>query len=168
MSKAICNKYPQLKDVNQTNGEYWSTVKEYISQRFRNLRRNSHPLQTDKGDGNNSKSVVTVATMSKPDDESDDEIAYKRNSEALTNEFKKKNNNHSIILKLLKLTYIKRRQDMCESAEAITKLLDKYIFFSNKTWIFTEFKLMTNENILSEFTDNWFKFVPLILGSSEL
>uniref|UniRef100_A0A1X7T0V6 Uncharacterized protein n=1 Tax=Amphimedon queenslandica TaxID=400682 RepID=A0A1X7T0V6_AMPQE len=56
MAKTLCNRYPLLQDTHCSNAAYWSTVREYLSQRFRNLRRTSTP--SDKCD--HKKAVATI------------------------------------------------------------------------------------------------------------
>uniref|UniRef100_A0A1X7UP81 Uncharacterized protein n=1 Tax=Amphimedon queenslandica TaxID=400682 RepID=A0A1X7UP81_AMPQE len=57
MSQALCDKYPSLKDLHAPNGEYWISVKEYLSQRFQHLPRNSDNIQTG---------LVAIASPSMP------------------------------------------------------------------------------------------------------
>ena len=188
MAKALCTRFPQLKDKKPVSGQSWvcccmhvdlgnkshacytdhndintypsyivvpnsnviityvqESVKVYLSQRYRNLRRSSEPLVTAKRE---KKKLVTAAHASPVaqhcDEDScasvsitgeDDLVAYERNHKALVEEHNSHRANHSMMHKLLKLTYKIRRDKITSSVLSTTALKEEYPFFNAKKWV---------------------------------
>ena len=131
-------------------------MREYLSQRFRNLRRTSTPF--DKSD--HKKSVATILpseqshsmvcclfiinfviifNFPQTDPPATDKTSYERNHDCLKTEYKKPNANHSIIKKLLQLPFETRRAEILACQISLTKIIELYPFFASKIWVRFDF-----------------------------
>lgn len=112
------------------------TVKDYLTQKFRNLRRSTLPLK-------HSTKLVAIAhavpasasSSTSLTIEKDDPVSYERNNKMLIAELKRAKPNDEMIAKLIKLTHFQRRQDIQDSTEHTTDILRTYPFFQNKKWV---------------------------------
>lgn len=150
MAITLCDNYPKLKDKKPQQGEYWVmiicslsvyiifllffflhlqfSVKEYLTQRYRSLRRNSEPSVS-----NNLPKKPKFAPELEPAEATGavkrgDEVGYSRNMERLCVELKKKQPNHSLVKQLINLTYIRRREIVQSSNCTTTNLMDEFPF----------------------------------------
>ena len=115
-----------------------------MSQKFRNLRRNSEPVKPAiKQEGKcklvtlaNAMPATASARTTKPTDiGEDDEVAYQRNTARLIEEFQKKNSKNSLIMDLLLITHKRRREYIHGYQERTTDLVQKFPFFTSKKWV---------------------------------
>lgn len=123
MAQTLCEKFPQIKDKLAKNEEYWKTTKDYISQRYRNKRRKSDPIDDDDDDDKRKQRKIVTVSHAVPvvadEQESDsDVVAYERNMKVLLSEYKNHPTNESHIQKLLKVTHKLRRDKIHISALA--------------------------------------------------
>lgn len=117
-----------------------SSVKSYLSQRFRNQRRSSEPLQAK---GKTSKLITSahatpVAASLKPQDTEgadDDPVAYERNNAALVAEVKRPQPRINTMKRLLELTCKGRRGIINSSTSKTTELLEQFPFFKDKRMV---------------------------------
>ena len=107
-------------------------MKDYFSQRFRNLRRYSE--QTEQTSSPTSNKIVTkenaIAVAKLPRETGClDKVGYSRSMEGLIREVKKPQPRQEVIKKLLELTFEGRRQKINGALVQRTTLLDEYPFF---------------------------------------
>ncbi len=119
------------------------SVKEYLTQRYRNLRRTSHPGTSkavhkdlpkiridgdacDKTDGTAGGAIHSV--------QRGDAVIYSRNMEQICIELKKKNKNDGVLEQLIELTFIQRREKIQGScSDTLAAIVDEFPFLkSNK------------------------------------
>ena len=114
-----------------------------MSQKFRNLRRKSHPASIKKPTTCTSRKLVTIH-LAKPaermdslplEGSDDDVIAYKRNCERLVSEFSRKSASDSLMVQLITETFPLRRKDIENSLQRTSELLKLYPFFLSEKWV---------------------------------
>ena len=120
------------------------TLKRQISQKFRNLRRNSEPT-TPRIKFESKYRLVTPANampatvspkrMKQTEVGEDDEVAYERNTAKLIEQFQKKNGNKKLIAELLLITHRRRRKFINSCEERTTDLIKKFPFLGSKEWV---------------------------------
>ena len=115
---------------------FQKTVKDYMSQKFRNLRRKSEPVPTD---GQVKSKIVTaqhatpvVARRQSSSLEEGDAVAYERNVQSLKDELSKGSPNNNRIHQLLKLTHATRRRQIENSDLHAVLLKEEYPFLDFK------------------------------------
>lgn len=115
-------------------------MKEYLSQKYRNMRRESEP--TNKKSKDQKKKLITVAHVtpvaaanSPQSVEKCDTVAYERNIESLQQELKRPQPRNDAIKSLLRLTFEQRREKINSSTACTTELLEDYPFFKIKKWV---------------------------------
>ena len=119
------------------------TCKSYVTQRFRNQRRGSEPASSSAGASTGKKlvtaahAVVTAQHGSASDEIAFAEIAYKRNSKALVQEYRSRHSNPEHIQQLMKATYDVRRSKITTSLSHVVTLKTEYPFFGCKDWVCT-------------------------------
>jgi hypothetical protein len=64
-----------------------------------------------------------------------DEASYDRNNQSLKIEFKKKNSNNAIIIKLMELTFQERRNIIVTKPTPLVDMLVEYPVLSKKEWV---------------------------------
>jgi hypothetical protein len=163
MSQSLCDKYPLLKDIDANDGKYWTSVKDYLSQRFRNGRRFSQPIDPPSAP-DHTTAIINLKTLPLQTPQLD-ETAYDRNNESLKTEYKKKNCNNVVMKKLLSLTHEGRRLDISSCQVRLVEILEKYPFFSTKAWILTEFEMIVGNNVINQMKRNWDRYCPAIVSS---
>ena len=110
-----------------------------MSQKFRNMRRNSEPVPAHR----ESKQKIVTAQHAVPaaacrlssTDGGDDLVAYERNVQSLTEEFAKTNPNNNRLYQLLKLTHSMRRSKIEHCDMRASQLKEEYPFFGSKKWV---------------------------------
>ena len=115
-------------------------MKEYLSQKYRNMRRDSEP--TEKKTKDQKKKLITVAHVnpvaaanSPQSVEKCDTVAYERNVEFLQQELKQSQPRNDAIKSLLRLMFEQRREKISSSTACTTELLEDYPFFKIKKWV---------------------------------
>ena len=122
---------------------FQKTVKDYMSQKFRNLRRKSEPVPT----GGQVKSKIITAQHATPvvafhqssSLEEGDAVAYERNVQLLKDELSKVSPNNNRIHQLLKLTHATRRRQIESSELHAVMLKEEYPFLGFKKWVSVSF-----------------------------
>ena len=114
-----------------------SSVKDYFSQKFRNLRRDSQTIDPSGKQKVISMAHATpVAMMQSPKSvEKDDKVSYERNTKMLLEEFSRNQSRDEIIRTLMKLTFDQRRAEINSSTAHTTKIMKDYPFFKKKKWV---------------------------------
>ena len=128
-----------------------STVRDYFSQRFRNIRRKSYLPKCE-----HKKTVATIVPSNLASSNMvciqihvklmfihflqinagpKDEVSYERNHESMKNEYKKQNTNHIVMKKLLQLTHETRRLEISTCQLSLTKIIENFPFFPDKIWV---------------------------------
>ena len=77
----------------------------------------------------------TETTRDSTTTEQDHPVAYKRNMESLLKELQKPHPQIDLMEKLLKLTFVKRKNIIDESLLHTTQLMNEFPFFKVKTWV---------------------------------
>ena len=115
-------------------------MKEYLSQKYCNMRRDSEP--TEKKTKDQKKKLITVAHVnpvaaanSPQSVEKCNAVAYERNVESLQLELKRPQPRNDAIKSLLRLTFEQRREKINSSTARTTELLEDYSFFKIKKWV---------------------------------
>ena len=107
-----------------------------MSQKFRNLRRNSQPVPAhceSKQKIVTAQHAVPVATGRPSSAEGDDDhVAYERNIQSLSEELAKANPNSNRVYQLLKLTHSTRRSNIEHCDLRASELKEEYPFFGLK------------------------------------
>ena len=130
---------------------FQKTVKDYMSQKFRNLRRKSEPVPTD---GQVKSKIITaqhatpvVAHCQSSSLEEGDAVAYERNVQSLKDELSKSRPNNNKIHQLLKLTHATRRRQIEDSDLHAVLLKEEYPFLGFKKWVRVSLSLPTSLTI---------------------
>ena len=109
-------------------------MKEYLSQKFRNLRRESEPavMKSEK-----KPKLITAAhaATSLSGTENCDTVAYERNMESIRQELQRQKPHHDLLKPLIELTFNLRRQKINSSASSTVELSDEFPFFKYKKWV---------------------------------
>ena len=112
------------------------TVKDYMSQKLRNLCRKSEPVPTD---GQVKSKIITaqhatpmVAFRQSSSLEEGDAVAYERNVQLLKDELSKVSPNNNRIHQLLKLTHATRRREIEKCDLHAVMLKEEYSFLGFK------------------------------------
>ena len=109
-------------------------MRNYMSQKFRNLRRTSEPSDNRIECGKKMTSV-DFATLPIPKESEDDELTYQRNVSSLNDEYSKAAPSHSRIYHLLKLTH-KTRRALIEKSKLHSSLIkEQFPYFGSKKWV---------------------------------
>ncbi len=114
-----------------------ASVKSYLSQRFRNQRRSSEPLQTEGKPKliTSAHATAVAGKQTSKETAEDDQVAYQRNTNALITEFKRPQPRINTMKRLLQLTYKGRRVKVNNSTNRTTELLKEYPFFKSKKMV---------------------------------
>ena len=114
-------------------------MRNYLSQKFRNLRRTSEPSDGNQANHSSKKrmSASDFAAFPIPAEQEEDELAYKRNVQSLNEEYTKKTLNHGRIHQLLKLTHKTRRNNIDVSKVHSALIKEQYPYFGLKKWVST-------------------------------
>ena len=110
-------------------------LKDYFSQRYRNLRRYSEQTDTSKSDTKIITKEKAVPMAQTHVHECLDEVGYLRSMESLLKEVKRPQPRDEIVKKLLEVTFEGRRQKIDGALVQTTTLLDEYPFFKIKKWV---------------------------------
>ena len=109
-------------------------MRNYMSQKFRNLRRRSEPSDSS----HSSKKKMTAAnyaTLPIPKEQEEDELSYERNVVSLNEEYSKPTPNHGRLYHLLKLTHKTRRAHIENSKLHSSLIKEQYAYFGSKKWV---------------------------------
>uniref|UniRef100_A0A1X7UT56 Uncharacterized protein n=1 Tax=Amphimedon queenslandica TaxID=400682 RepID=A0A1X7UT56_AMPQE len=79
-----------------------------------------------------------------------DKTSYQQNHDCLKTEYKKQNANHSVIKKLLRLTFETRRAEILSCQISLTNIIERYPFFACKVWVLAEFQIMISDHIIEQ------------------
>ena len=121
-----------------------ASTRDYLSQKFRNLRRNSQPVPAHreiKPKIVTAQHAVPVAT-GRPSSADDDLVAYERNCQSLSEELSKANPNSSRVYQLLKLNHTTRRGKIEHCDLHAFQLKQEYPFFGSNKWVSTMHVIM--------------------------
>ena len=132
---------------------FQESVGDYLSQRFRNLRR-----PTDSIHKNDPKAKVVSSSLATPvvvnpidvsvgPDPDSDMVAYERNTKVLLDEYANHPSNHSHILKLLEVTHLIRREKIQTSQLSIAQLQKEYPYFQNGKWVCIQIRMSVQIHI---------------------
>ncbi len=161
IAKTLCTKYLQLKDKKPPiPGEYWvsaklqrhafiyiihknyihacmqDSVRKYMSQKFRNLRRVSEPPKTADHSSNKISSHDFAKLPIPAEQETEDELSYERNVESLLDEFARAAPSHKRMYHLLKLTHKTRREHIESSMVHSSTIKEQYPYLGIKKWVY--------------------------------
>ena len=118
-----------------------------MSQKFWNLRRCSEPTSSIiKQEGKHkivtlANAIPAITVSPKPSCEmptstgEEDEVAYRRNTSKLIEEFQKKNSDNSLVTELLHITQKRRREFINSCQERTITPVQKFHFLASKRWL---------------------------------
>ena len=109
-------------------------MKLYLSQRYRNSRRDSDPVSVEVS----KKKLVTISHALIPAtdfSEDMDIVAYERNNKSMLTLYNSRSFNPNEFHKLLKLTYKIRRSKVNSSSLTISAIKEEYPYFANAKWV---------------------------------
>lgn len=125
-------------------------MKNYLSSKYRNMRRKSFPVFKEKSTLSNAvpplsddagSSQLQASTMCNTDQNSDlDTISYERNMKELLDEVDKPHPRAAVIKQLLKMTSTIRRVKINASTSSTVELVEEYKMFKDKNWVFFSVK----------------------------
>lgn len=163
------------------------SVKAYLMQKYRNLRRSTDPIQSKSTKKQTALFASPRASFSSVDIEEGDQIIYDRTQKSLMESYSAKPPDIPYVTQLMKLTFKKRRKLITESTNSTLTLKIEHPYFGNKLWVChialmfyfvfsyiffviptqvqAEFQLICGTDCIEKITKNWINCIPKLLSN---